>query len=57
MKIGGKRMKRGDIIELIEDTTFYKKGKKAYFIGRSNFNPIKLKLFGLVKNRLIKMAI
>lgn len=28
-------MKRGDIIELIEDTTFYKKGKKAYFIGRS----------------------
>ena len=24
-------MKRGDILELIEDTTFYKKGKKAYF--------------------------
>lgn len=32
-------MKRGDILELIEDTTFYKKGKKAYFIGRSNTNP------------------
>ena len=44
MKIGGKRMKRGDIIELIEDTTFYKKGKKAYFIGRSNFNPNKIEI-------------
>ena len=32
-------MKRGDIVELIENTTFYKKGKKAYFIGRSNTNP------------------
>ena len=37
-------MKRGDIIELIEDTTFYKKGKKAYFIGRSNFNPNKIEI-------------
>lgn len=44
MKIGGKRMKRGDIIELIEDTTFYKKGKKAYFIGKSNFNPNKIEI-------------
>lgn len=35
-------MKRGDIIELIEDTTFYKKGKKAYFIGRSNPNKIEI---------------
>lgn len=25
-------MKKGDIVELIEDMTFYKKGRKAYFI-------------------------
>ena len=53
-KVGGKIMERGDILELIEDTAFYKKGKKAHFIGRSNFNPNKIEIVWLVKNRLIK---
>ena len=31
-------MKTGDTIELIEDTSFYKRGKKAHFIRVSNRN-------------------
>lgn len=38
------KMKRGDIIELIEDTAFYKKGKKAHFIKKSNSNPSKIEV-------------
>ncbi len=29
-------MKKGDIIELIEDTAFYKKGRRAVFIRQDN---------------------
>lgn len=50
-------MKRGDIIELIEDTTFYKKVRRLILLVDQILILIKLKLFGLVKNRLIKMAI
>lgn len=41
-------MKTGDIIELVEDTTFYKKGRKAYFIRVSdkNSNNIEIVWFG-----------
>ena len=31
-------MKTGDTIELIEDTSFFKRGKKAHFIRVSNRN-------------------
>ena len=31
-------IKRGSIVELIEDTGFYKKGKRAHFIGMAD-NP------------------
>ena len=31
-------MKTGDTIELIEDTSFYKKGRKAHFIKKSDKN-------------------
>lgn len=34
-------LKKGDIIELVVDTAFYKKGTKAHFIKRSEHNPNK----------------
>lgn len=37
-------MAKGDIIELIEDTTFHKKGSKAYFIAKSHNNPNKIEI-------------
>lgn len=41
-------MKTGDTIELIEDTSFYKKGRKAHFIKKSdrNTNNIEIVWFG-----------
>ena len=36
-------MNRGDMVELIEDTAFYKKGKKAHFIRMSR-NPNKAEI-------------
>ena len=32
-------MKTGDTIALIEGTSFYKKGRKAHFIKKSDRNP------------------
>jgi len=47
-------MKSGDIVELIEDTTFYKKGKKAYFIGRSNTNPNNIEIVWIGEEQAYK---
>lgn len=32
------KLEAGDVIELIEDTTFYKKGRKAHFVRMSSSN-------------------
>ena len=47
-------MKTGDTIELIEDTSFYKRGKKAHFIRVSNRNSNNIE-FGDVDEYPIKL--
>lgn len=39
-------MKKGDIVELIEDITFYKKGRRAVVVGEYNKNDVEIRYEG-----------
>lgn len=39
-------MKKGDIVELIEDTTFYKRGTRVIVIGEYNKNDVEIRYEG-----------